>query len=220
MFDYDTIMAMETPKNEKRIEEIARLFYDSSLPYHNFDHALETIANSEIIIENCEKEKIPVDNKVVYYALLFHDAGYHENHLEKGFNTKEEYSAHLAQVALEEVGESEEIIRAVSKAILATQKNATFSAIEEKIVRASDLTSLADDYDTFKSNNEKFRKESEMLTGKKIPLDEWKNQTKKIMEFYLGQDIKITQAYWNKNGQSDFHTKARENLNRFLTETY
>lgn len=211
---------MNTLKAKNNIEEIARLLYDSSLLYHNFDHALETIANSEIIIKNCEKEKIAVDKKVVYYALLFHDAGYQENHLEKGFETKERYSAHLAHIALKQIGESKNMIESVFKTILATQKNTTLKTIEEKIVRASDLMGLADDYDTFKSNNKKFRRETEILTGKKLSSDEWKNQTKEIMEFYLNQDIKITQAYWNKNGQSDFHAKAQKNLTRFLTETY
>lgn len=222
------MVAMNKEKFREKLDDVLGLnnhiikaaeeLYDSSLPYHNFDHVLETIANSEIIIKNCEDEKITVDKKVVYYALLFHDAGYQENHLEKGFETKERYSAHLAHIALERIGESEKMVESVSKAILATQKNATFSTIEEKIVRASDLTGLADDYDTFRSNNEKLRQEVEILTGKKLSMDEWKNQTKDIVEFYLRQDIRLTSAHNNREGESVFHKATKRNLKKFLND--
>jgi hypothetical protein len=47
-------------------------------------------------VERCLKEGVPINGEVVYYALLFHDAGYHENHASMGFTSKEVYSAHLA----------------------------------------------------------------------------------------------------------------------------
>ncbi|MSR14466.1 MAG: hypothetical protein EXR86_07865 [Gammaproteobacteria bacterium] len=57
--------------------EAARL-YSESLPYHNFRHILVTIAAADKLLARCEEEGIRVEPKVVYYALLFHDAGYHE----------------------------------------------------------------------------------------------------------------------------------------------
>lgn len=211
---------MKTLKNKKRIEEIARSLYDSNLPYHNFDHALETIANSEVIIENCKKEKIPVNEKVVYYSLLFHDAGYQDDHLEKGFETKELYSARLAEEALKQIGEDADTIASVSRAIIATKKDGMLNTIEEKIVRFSDLIGLVADYEIFKSNNEKLRREREIITGNKISSAEWKTETEKIVKFYINRDFKTVEAYWNNNQKQNFRAKVEENLSRFLAETY
>jgi HD superfamily phosphodiesterase len=66
------------------------------LPYHNFNHVLRTLVSAELLMERCLKGGVPIDSEVLYYALLCHDAGYHEDHINKGFTTKEKYSAHLA----------------------------------------------------------------------------------------------------------------------------
>ena len=53
-------------------------------------------------MEDCASENINVDEKIVNIAILFHDAGYQENHTSLGFSTKESYSAFLAKEFLKE----------------------------------------------------------------------------------------------------------------------
>ena len=69
-----------------------------------------------------------VNGEVVYFALLFHDAGYYEDHINKGFSTKEEYSAHLAVQCLHAEAISEDTIKRVVAAILSTQRDAQFTS--------------------------------------------------------------------------------------------
>ena len=192
--------------------------YDERLQYHNFNHPLETIRNSKVLIDRCREEKLPVNEKVVYLALLFHDAGYAEDFKEKGFATKERYSAHLAVRALEESGEDLHIIEMVSDAIMATERGREAETNEQKIVRAADLMGLAYDYAEFMKNNKDYKAETEMLENKKIPWPEWQAKCKNNLELYLSQDIRITRAHDDMTGESDFHKKAYANLKRFLAE--
>ena len=156
------------------LEQVAAELYSDQMPYHNFNHVLETLAAGAILVERCLKEGVPINGEVVYYALLFHDAGYHESHISKGFTSKEEYSAHLAVQCLRAEAISEDTIKRVASAILSTQRDTQFTSNEEKAVRAADLAGLASDYETFRSNVKKLHQECETLTGRKVAWDEWK----------------------------------------------
>ena len=203
---------------ETKIERLAQELYDSRLPYHNFQHVLRAVKVGLKIANRCEQEKLGVNRVVVYYALLFHDAGYHLDHKNEGYNTKEEYSAFLAGESLQKAGVNDKIIKLTQKAILATTQGTEFYSTEETIVRVADLSEMAGDYEIFLDNNKKLKEEQELLTGQEIDWKEWQEQTKKVIEFYLSQNIRLTSAYENKNGESVFHLKAKENLEKFLKE--
>lgn len=200
------------------IEKFAEECYDPSLPYHNFNHALKAADTGKNIVVKCREEGMFIDEVVVYYALLFHDAGYHEDHKAKGFQTKEEYAASLAEENLNKFSIDKGIIRKVRETILATYRKAEFITNEQKAVRAADLAELANDYEIFLKNNFNLKKESEILGEKNIFWKEWKDNSKNMVEFYLSQDIRLTSAYADKEGNSVFHKRAKENLERFLQE--
>lgn len=204
-------------QREQLIEAASKL-YNEKLKYHNFEHAQNTIEVSQEIIERCKKENLEVDEDVIYYALLFHDAGYFEDPQQYNFKNKEEYSAYLAREEMEKIGISNELIEKVVNTIMATHSEALFTTVEQKIVRASDLSGLSDDYETFLENNNRLKDEFEMLEGKEISINKWKLKTKEVVEFYLSQDIRLTKGYEDEEGNSLFHKKAKENLERFLNE--
>ena len=102
------------------LEQVAAELYSDQLPYHSFNHVLRTVAAGAVLVERCLKEGVPINGEVIYYALLFHDAGYHENHISKGFTSKEEYSAHLAVQCLRAEAIPEDTIKRVVAAILST----------------------------------------------------------------------------------------------------
>ena len=209
--------------NEKRmelmqkIESLAEKLY-GDIPYHNFDHAKAAVDAGYEIIARCQASGIEVNSDLIRYALLFHDAGYHEDHKKAGFNSKEEYSAYLAGNALKAVGLSGETIESVKRCIISTHKNREFNFLEEKIVRAADLTGLACDYEKFKENAIKLKEETELITGAKMSWDEWKKSVAEIIGFYLNQDIRLTECYKDEDGGSRFHRRTKENLDRFLKE--
>jgi len=201
-----------------KIEEAARLLYNPKLPYHNFDHALKVRERAHKIVRDCEAEGVPVDREVVDLAILFHDAGYHEDFKNKGFDSREAYASYLAEKSLEGFGYDSDAAEKVAKIIMSTHKDRPFEMNEEKVVRAADLVEIADNYPIFMDNNKRLKKEVEMLSGKETSIKEWKKKTEEIINFYLGQDIRLTKTHDDESGESIFHKKARANLQRFLEE--
>ena len=213
----------KTSRNERRVELLkdaeflAKELY-GNIPYHNFDHASEAVELGYEIIAKCQASGIEVDSDLVRYSLLFHDAGYHKDHEKEGFNSKEEYSAHLAGEALKSLDVSGETIENVKKCIISTHKDEEFNAVEEKIVRAADLVGLAGEYDQFRKNAIKLKEESEIISGNKISWEDWKRGVEDIIGFYLKQDIRLTECYKDKDGGSIFHNKTKKNLEKFMND--
>jgi predicted metal-dependent HD superfamily phosphohydrolase len=206
------------PMQDKEIEKIASQMYDPKMPYHNFGHAVTVTRHAERIIDKCRKEGVPLDEKVVYYALIFHDAGYHEDHVALGFDTKEAYSAELARKALVDHGVDEATIAKVESAILCTHVDAVCESNEDKAVRASDLSGLVADYATFKLNAIRLKDEHELMNGNRVPWDEWKLGVKKNLDLFLREHLELTRDYFDENGESVFHKQTRENLKILLAD--
>ncbi len=204
-------------QREKELLQRAARQY-RKLPYHNWQHALGAAARGMEIARQCKQEGKHVNIEVVKWALLFHDAGYHQNHAQKGFKTKEGYSIFLAQREMEKMRFAPKLINAVGRAIAATHRDASFDTTEAKVVRAADLAGLAAPYAEFIRNTRNLKTEFERMHGKKVPWNEWKKQAAKIIDFYLKQDIHLTPNYEDKNGESIFHRRARENVRRMIRE--
>jgi predicted metal-dependent HD superfamily phosphohydrolase len=213
----------EIGPNEKRLELLKHIESQAeklygNIPYHNFDHAKDAVDAGYEIVARCQASGIEVNSDLIRYALLFHDSGYHLDHKEAGFDSKEEYSAFLAGDALRSLGVSEDMIESVKRCIISTHKNREFNFLEEKIVRAADLTGLACEYEKFKENAIKLKEETELISGKKTSWEEWKKSVVEIITFYLNQDIRLTECYKDKDGGSRFHRKTKENLDKFMKE--
>jgi len=210
------VAALRNPDLEA---EVAALYSDK-LAYHNFQHALDTIAAADGITQKCIDEGIRVDAEVVYYALLFHDAGFLDDHHALGFETKEAYAADLAQKRLTHRGTNESTINKVVDAILSTHKDASFVTAEQKAVRAADLSGLAADYETFVRNSANLKTEYELFHARELDWREWVDNASGMIRFYLSQEIRLTSFFSNKDGDSRFHVAVRDNLNRLEAESY
>jgi predicted metal-dependent HD superfamily phosphohydrolase len=209
-----TISAVRDVELEAAIERL----YSSALPYHNFGHALDTLDAADTIISHCKEEGIRVDAQVVYYALLLHDAGFHEDHDTLGYESKEAYSAQLAADLLNQHGVYDKTIEKVSAAILSTHRDGKFFSAEQKAVRAADLSGLAGDYETFRNNSKNLKSEYELLSGKSLTWGEWIDKAAETIRFYLSQEIRLTSYFSNENGESAFHLAVRRNLDQLLEE--
>ncbi len=198
-------------------KEVERL-YSAELAYHNFQHAIDTISAAEHITSRCIEEGIRVDHRVVYFALLFHDAGFREDHSALGFSTKEAYSADLAANRLGERGESQRTVDKVVAAILSTHRDANFVTVEQKAVRAADLSGLAAEYEIFLKNSKDLKVEYELLNGTSISWGSWIDIVRTSVQFYLSQEIRLTSYYVNEHGESSFHQAVRQNLERIVAD--
>lgn len=204
----------ESPEDVITAEAVQ--YYSDTLPYHNFDHAQSVVKAGMKIVDRCEAEHVLVNRNVVRYALLFHDAGYHEDHQKQGYATKEAYAAAIARTVLLAHDYPDEYIRQVESAIISTHRDAVFATNEAKAVRAADLADLAHDYPTFVRNSRALKREYGLLHHTPISWEEWKRMTQEVIEFYLGQDIRLTGAHDTETGESRFHAKARAIIRQFL----
>lgn len=200
------------------LEADARALYSPALPYHNFDHIQDTLEAAAVIVERCQAEGIRIDVEVVYYALLFHDAGYHEDHLALGYATKERYSMALAEPVLRRHGVNAQVVDKTLAAILATERDAVFVSAEQKAVRAADLSGLAADYPKFLRSSLLLKREHELLSGRPIDWAAWLVNSAEVLGHYLTQEIRLTSYYHDARGQSAFHAAVRANLERLARE--
>ncbi len=201
-----------------QLEAAARALYSAALPYHNFDHIQDTLEAAEKVIERCREEHIRIDAEVVYYALLFHDAGYQDDHLACGYATKERYSAALAEPILRGHGVNSAQVDKTLAAILATERDAVTVSAEQKAVRAADLSGLAADYPRFLESSLKLKREHELLFQRPLSWDEWQTNSAAVLGHYLTQEIRLTSYFHDGSGESSFHKAVRDNLNRLLAE--
>lgn len=195
-----------------QMEKVAAQFYNPELPYHNFGHITQALDAGEEILDRCQERGVNLDEAVVYYAILFHDAGYHENHGAKGFTHKEEYSAQIAAQALTRKGLADATLAKIQQAILATRKGCEVASTNEiKAVRAADLFQLAADFPTFRTNTVNLWREYEMMSGKRIPWLQWREKVEPDVEYYLKGNLFVEPA-GSPEEENGFLTRARRNL--------
>jgi predicted metal-dependent HD superfamily phosphohydrolase len=202
---------------DKKLEKIASRYYNPKLPYHNFGHVVTVIRESEKILQKCRDEGIKVDENIVYYALLFHDAGYDEDHVVLGFDSKEAYSAELAEQVLIGNEVDKELIKRIKTAIMSTHVDAKCTCVEDKIVRAADLCEIAAEYKVFKKNTLDLKLELENSSNREITWEEWKRLAVDRIELFLREEIEVTSDYYD-NGESRFHKNARANLKAMMAD--
>jgi len=197
--------------------EVATL-YSEALPYHNFRHVLTTVEAAQEILARCAHEGIRVDSRIVYYALLFHDAGYQHDHRALGHASKEHYSVLLALDCLKRHRHGERVLKKVESAILSTMRTGSFVTAEQKVVRAADLSGLASTYDDFLRNTKCLWDECAILTGQRMSWADWIRETTETVQFYLSQEIRLTSYFMDHEGESAFHARVRANLDRLQRE--
>lgn len=203
--------------HDECLEEIAASLYSTYLPYHNFQHIRDVLTAGDIILFECKKSGIGFNEPVIYHSILFHDAGYHENHEENGFDSKESYSASLAENILIDQGYSKTHILQVKQAIMSTQMNAECKSTEEQIVRAADLYGLMAAYPDFKEKSVALYNERQLLSGMKISWNEYKKETYSIIHFFLKYNIKLGIGLYQ--GERDkFRQTAYRNLDLLMEE--
>jgi len=203
---------------DEKLEKIAAQLYDSKLKYHNFDHIRYVMEEGNKILAKCKKEGVEIDEAIVYYAILFHDAGFIEDHIGKGFGSKEAYSADLAAKKLQGNGIDTDTIQKVKQAIMATHVDSLCLTNEDKAVRAADLAGLAVDYTVFKKNTLDLKDELEMMSGKKVSWDQWKTMAAERVEQFLREELYLTSDYYNDQGESKFHVNTRNNIKKLLQD--
>lgn len=196
----------------------AESFYDPELAYHNFSHIHYVFAAADQIIKRCKRNNVDVDETVVYLALLFHDAGFAEDHSALGFDSKEAYSAHLSGEILKQHGYDTNTIDQVKQAILSTHCDVRCRTNEDRVVKAADLSGLADTYQVFLDNAMKLKLEYEHFNGGEISWQDWKDTAIARLQLFLEDNMELTDEEFDESGDSLFQQAVRKNVEQFQDE--
>jgi hypothetical protein len=162
----------------------ARVHYRADYPYHNWNHALVVASGTEIIARKLERKGQTIATGALAVAAAWHDAGYHENHLAKGFTTKEEYSAALLDEFLEHKHVSDWERSMMSKVIIATWSQYDGPRTPyELILHRSDVANIGGPRDEFIQNSLLLREESLHIVGKIALWDDYVKGAGVFIEF-------------------------------------
>lgn len=200
-----------------KVFETAETYY-SDLPYHNFQHALESLWDAQRLADLCEANGEPVNRKALIGAALFHDANYHKDHTNTEFediefSNKEEYSAAIFESLAEELGFSEEETAIAKDSILATFPTAPTETLEEKITVRADLSNIFGDYETsFMAKNDLLKKElayAKSLANEELDEEVFAAMTITILTTYIAKDLSLGDF------DEDWSNQAKANIYRF-----
>ena len=129
--------------DEPVVEQVSLLapnYYSARLPYHNFEHVLATLEHFENICDRLLERDVYINRNIGRVAIYMHDAGFDIDHIAEGFDTKEEHSAHLSSIVLQNLGVQDTEIERVNKAIIdGTTVTKQPKNNLEKAVRYADL---------------------------------------------------------------------------------
>jgi hypothetical protein len=201
------------------LEKAACKFYSDKLAFHNFTHVEETIGFAEEIINFYGDRNPPIDCEIVYCALLFHDAGYIEDHTALQFENKESYAASIAKTMLPQYKIPNSRIEKICSAILSTEKYAYCHTWEESIVRGADITPMAAPYPDFLRMSVKIKQEQELFSKSEIAWANWVKGSAEILSHYLKESVTLGQIFTPMAGSTPFKSNLRRNIRLLLLES-
>lgn len=207
-----------TPEQQEQAWEDAKVWY-VDLPYHNFQHAKETLWESMRLADVCEENGLTVNRKALVIGALFHDAGYFRNHNEEGFETKEEYSVFVMNAYASRYQLEGEGLELAESAIIATTRGSQVRTLEDKILRRADLMNIAGNYaEDFLSKTRLLHKEIETLSDKTVNIWDFAVEGIKILSDFLHDDLSFGEFDRINNRMSVFQFRAIENLKHLTQE--
>ena len=56
------------------------------------------------------------------------------------------------------------------------------------------------------------------MHGESVAWEDWKLGVKETLELFLREELGLTSDYYDKNGNSVFHTQTAENIKMFLAD--
>lgn len=198
------------------MRDAAKDFYSTDLDYHTWDQARDAVRDAEALNTRLQRRTGRIVGEgALMVTLAWGNAGFHEDHVGRGFETKEQYSAYLSRVYLESVRAPEEFIVRIEAGILATQHGVERSTDLELLAHRAGISDIGDTFQRFVMCNLKLRREHETLTGEKVPWDEWVARTQVCVDFLVEESQRELEQLGESRGAfMSFDTRARENMAR------
>ncbi|WP_338039088.1 HD domain-containing protein [Maribacter litopenaei] len=149
---------------KKHVEALLTKELDPNYLYHNLRHTQRVVKSTKELSKACALSDKEVE--VLEIAAWFHDTGYTietKNH--------EKNSCIMAAEFLEKNGYDPELTSKVSQYIMATEKNAVPTSLEEKIIRDADASHFAQK--SYLETSELLREELRLLNIADYTYKDW-----------------------------------------------
>jgi predicted metal-dependent HD superfamily phosphohydrolase len=177
---------------------------EGKFAYHNLSHTEAVVSNAAAIASHYEigeRERF-----IVGTAAWFHDTGYFTG---EPFD-HETRGADLAAVFLKGLAFDSDTIEAVRLCIIATRIPQSPHTLAEQIVCDADLYHFGTD--NFSERNKLMRKEAEWRLGKKIPKEEWRRGTIRLMQAHHYQTDYCRNLLQGKKNENLKTLKQKEGI--------
>jgi len=162
----------------------------SHLPYHNFEHTLDTLWATMELVDRLEADGFEVNRRVLVGAALFHDAAYHRSPDKSSSPTaKERYSAKIFAKHAARFGYDEAETKLGKRIIKDTSHYRKPTRPESKVLVRADLYNVTDDYQ-IGLNALQLHEESTVL-GKPISFKKHVRASARILSRYLSKDLSL-----------------------------
>lgn len=203
---------------ERIIESV--LPHQRNLPYHGYDHPLQTYHKAFELVQLCMANGVMVDVYVITAATLHHDDGYWKRvGIDHDFKSKEKYSAYLANETMLQLGMDPARVEHTKSVIESTEAGVPCKSLEAKIVRRADLDNVADVRMNFLRSTLKLYAESALLSGQAMPtkpdradLATFILASHKILSEYIAEDLSLGEFDKGADGRCPFNVAAAKNL--------
>jgi len=204
------------------IEERLPTLYPTAevAPFHNIRHAYETRDAAVKLAKRAQEFGHTVDVHAVEHAALLHDAHYQIIPSMMGMPFREDVHMHFAYNALRMLGAPDPHAMRVARIILATNSMIEPQSIEEKIMRAADLSKLHGPYEQFLAGSWELHREGTLLAyGQQSPAfaDFCRGQVA-YLALYLWPSLDITPLAGGTRGQSRWHEGVLGNIFKLYRE--
>lgn len=204
---------------QSQLTKVAAGYYSQELPYHNFNHAVSAAQEGRRLAKLCRAEGLSPNEQVINLALLFHDAGYHEDHAALGFESKEAYSADIARRELTRMGVESSMVGMVCHAILGTRipHGHLCRSLEDLIVRRADVVNIGGPFQPFFANTILLWHEWDMMNNHKT-WPQWQEFNNYILSHYLDERLAVWKGDLLPDGKSKFVSQLGRNLEQLMKE--
>lgn len=205
-----------------QIEAILHTLYPSAevAPFHNIKHAHETRDAALLLARRAQEHGHVVDLAAIEHAALLHDAHYQISPAMMGMPFREDVHMHFAYNTLRMLGAPDPHAFRVARIILATNSMIEPQSIEEKIMRAADLSKLHGSYEGFLDGSKRLHREGNLLSYGQEPKDfsEFCRGQISYLALYLWPSLDLTPSAGGERGQSRWHEGVLENIFRLYRE--
>lgn len=205
--------------NLRRLRESTYLPNEQA-PYHGVSHPDVVWEKASLLIEQCERNNIPVDKASLRDAVELHDALCHVDPKLLGFSSAEHLAANLTQRYLICCGYSQETAQRVGEVVMATNPDVRPRTPEEIIIRAADLWNIGGDYQGFVDASRALHREAMNTRRAEVPFESFLQGSYGYLQKFLWPMLELTPNARDQDGRSVWHVNAMRNLSRQWKDTF